>query len=238
MSSQKTTTKRWSKGTSGNPAGRPVGSRNKSTLFIEELLNGESEALIRKAIELALKGETTALRLCLDRLCPPRKERLIEFPLPKIADAQKVATATASILTAVSEGCITPGEAEILARTVQIHAQVLEVEDVARRVAELEKAIIRASENGNHEIATQSLDKLHNFPEESETQTQPEADCGTEEIMGTQLSQPTFAPTTETQPEVDCEAETTLTKPGKESSGAADETRPPSDSSWMDWKAS
>ena len=31
----------------------------------------EAEALTRKAIERALEGDTTALRLCLDRLLPP-----------------------------------------------------------------------------------------------------------------------------------------------------------------------
>ena len=84
-----TPTKRASKGrfragTSGNPSGRPVGSRNKGTLFLEELLDGEGEGLTRKAIQLGLKGDPFALRLCLERLLPPRKERRIELALPKV----------------------------------------------------------------------------------------------------------------------------------------------------------
>jgi hypothetical protein len=59
-------------GVSGNPAGRPKGSRNKTTLAIEALLEGEAEALTRKAIERALEGDMAALRLCMDRLAPPR----------------------------------------------------------------------------------------------------------------------------------------------------------------------
>ena len=55
---QKTSTGRWRQGTSGNPAGRPAGSRNKSTVFLEELLSGQSEALIQKGVELSLKGDT------------------------------------------------------------------------------------------------------------------------------------------------------------------------------------
>ncbi len=70
------------KGKSGNPNGRPQGSRNKATLAIEELLDGEAEGLTRKAVELAMEGDTTALRLCLDRLCPPRKDRPVSFDLP------------------------------------------------------------------------------------------------------------------------------------------------------------
>ena len=79
---------RWPKGISGNPAGRPVGSRNKSSIFLEELFNGQGEALVHKAIDMALKGDTTAIRLCLDRICPPRKERTIDLPLPPITDGQ------------------------------------------------------------------------------------------------------------------------------------------------------
>ena len=57
----------------GNP-GRPKGARHKTTLAIEALLDGEAEALTRKAIELAKAGDLVALRLCLDRICPPRKD--------------------------------------------------------------------------------------------------------------------------------------------------------------------
>ena len=44
-------------GQSGNPAGRPRGSRNKATIAAETLLDGEAQALSRKAVELALEGE-------------------------------------------------------------------------------------------------------------------------------------------------------------------------------------
>src|SRR6185437_11447625 len=72
-------------GQSGNPKGRAKGSRNQMTLAMEALLDGESEALTRKAIELALGGDITALRLCLDRVLPPRKDRPVAFTLPTIA---------------------------------------------------------------------------------------------------------------------------------------------------------
>src|SRR5580704_6937267 len=71
-------------GRSGNPAGKPKGSRNAATLAMEALLDGESEALTRKAIELAKGGDMAALRLCLDRILPPRKDRPVSFALPVI----------------------------------------------------------------------------------------------------------------------------------------------------------
>src|ERR1700740_803577 len=70
------------KGRSGNPAGRPRGCRNRSTLAAQMLLQGEAEALTRKAVELALGGDPTALRLCIDRLIAPHRGRLVPFPPP------------------------------------------------------------------------------------------------------------------------------------------------------------
>jgi Family of unknown function (DUF5681) len=71
-------------GKSGNPAGKPKGSRNATTRAMEALLDGESEAHTRKAIELAKGGDMAALRLCLDRILPPRKDRPLKFALPGI----------------------------------------------------------------------------------------------------------------------------------------------------------
>ena len=70
----------------GNP-GRPRGARHRVTLAAEALLDGEAEALARKAVELALAGDTLALRLCLDRILPPRRDRPIAFRLPPVGSA-------------------------------------------------------------------------------------------------------------------------------------------------------
>ena len=136
---------RWAKGTSGNPAGRPAGSRNKSTLFLEELLSDQGEALIQKAIALALKGDTRALSICWDRLLPPRKERLVELPLPNITDAKSASAAMTSVVAAVAEGRITPGEAECVARVLETQTRVVELETLEQRVAELEKYQFQAT---------------------------------------------------------------------------------------------
>ena len=65
---------RFKPGQSGNPSGRPKGARHRTTVAIEALLEGEGEALTRKAIELAKAGDMQALRLCMDRLAPPRRD--------------------------------------------------------------------------------------------------------------------------------------------------------------------
>ena len=60
-------------GQSGNPKGKPKGARNRAPLAAEVLLDGEAEALTRKAIELALAGDTVALRIVWNGCCRPGK---------------------------------------------------------------------------------------------------------------------------------------------------------------------
>jgi hypothetical protein len=128
----------FSRGTSGNPAGRPSGSRNKATLLMEAMLEGEVEQLARKAIELAKKGDTQALRLCMERLMPPRKERLVEFDLPPIRSINDISQGMTAIVTAISEGKLTTQEGEGVARILAEHAKVMATQELEQRAAALE----------------------------------------------------------------------------------------------------
>ena len=130
----------YEKGRSGNPAGRRTGSRNKATLAAAALLAGESEALTRKAVELALGGDPMALRLCLDRLIPPRRGRKVQLAnVPPVESIAELSPTMAAITMAATTGEITPGEAAELARVVEIYARAVEVTDFDRRLRELEK---------------------------------------------------------------------------------------------------
>jgi hypothetical protein len=129
---------RFKPGQSGNPNGRPKGSRHKTTLAIEKLLDGEAEEITRKAIEKAKIGDTAALRICLDRLAPTRKDRHIEFNLPKIEKASDAANASASIVEAASSGELTPLEAGELLKIVESHARTLQASDFEERLERLE----------------------------------------------------------------------------------------------------
>lgn len=62
------------KGVSGNPSGRPAGSRNRVTEALQTILEGEGERITRKAVELALEGNLVAIKLCLERLIPAQKQ--------------------------------------------------------------------------------------------------------------------------------------------------------------------
>jgi hypothetical protein len=125
-------------GTSGNPSGRPKGSRNKATLAAEALLDGQAEALTQKAVEMALAGDTTALRLCLERTVPPRRERAITFEMPPIRGADDASAAVAGLIAAVAAGQIVPGEAESLARLVTAYVGAIEASEFDQRLKALE----------------------------------------------------------------------------------------------------
>ncbi|MBV9199502.1 MAG: hypothetical protein JOY83_07140 [Alphaproteobacteria bacterium] len=128
----------YEKGRSGNPANRRTGSRNNTTLAAAALLAGESETLTRKAVELALVGDPTAMRLCLERILPPLRERTVKFALPPIESAADIAPAMKAVTSALAGGAITPGEAERIASVVDTFMQALDTSDFDRRLQELE----------------------------------------------------------------------------------------------------
>ncbi|WP_267427662.1 DUF5681 domain-containing protein [Methylobacterium sp. GC_Met_2] len=127
-------------GQSGNPAGRPRGSRNRSTLALEAIFEGEAEALSRRAIEMALEGDGPAMKLCLDRLLSPRRDRSITFDLTVIETAADLPRATAALLQAVSSGEITPSEAADIGKAVSAHIDAITAADLSRRLADIEDA--------------------------------------------------------------------------------------------------
>jgi hypothetical protein len=126
-------------GQSGNTAGRPKGARNRATLLLEALLEGEAEEIGRKLIELAKQGDGRALKACLDRLLPAPRDRPVCFSLPPIDTAADVPKASAAILAAVAEGEITPSEAMKLARLLETHRRALKVHELGMRVARAEE---------------------------------------------------------------------------------------------------
>jgi hypothetical protein len=126
-------------GRSGNPAGRPKGARNHTTRAVEALLEGEAEALTRKAIELALDRDGPALRLCLDRLIPVRRDRPITFMLPPIEKPADLTRATHALMQGVAAGEITPSEAAELSKLVDAHVNAIKSADLAERLARIEE---------------------------------------------------------------------------------------------------
>ena len=127
-------------GKSGNPAGKPKGARNKTTLAIEALLAGEAEELTRKAIEMAKEGDGPALRMCLDRLAPPRKDSPVCFDLAPIKSVADTVEASSALLSAVAGGDVTPDEAARIMSLLTSHKILVETGEFERRLEALEAA--------------------------------------------------------------------------------------------------
>lgn len=144
MTTAKTTKKQqkpgFKPGQSGNPTGRPQGSRNKATLALEALLVGEGEAITRKAVDMALQGEMTAIRLCLERLVPVRKDAPVPFHMPPMANAGDSAAAMSGVLQALAAGDMTPSEASSIAGVIETYRKTLETTELEDRIIALEQA--------------------------------------------------------------------------------------------------
>lgn len=126
------------KGQSGNSAGKPKGARHRVTRAVEALLEGEAEGLTRKAVEVALSGDVTALRLCLDRISPVPKDRPLTIALPELDDAASIARAVAAVVKCVADGTLAPAEGKAIADLLEAHRRAFETEELERRIRTLE----------------------------------------------------------------------------------------------------
>jgi hypothetical protein len=96
-------------GRSGDPAARKR-AHNLATLAAQALLEGEAEELTRACIDKAKRGDSAALRIVMERILPPIRQRAIHVDLPHVASAADLRLAFDRILEAVAIGKMTPGE--------------------------------------------------------------------------------------------------------------------------------
>jgi len=143
-------------GQSGNPAGRPRGARNKKTIALEALLDGESEALMEKIIAFAKMGDDIAMRLCVERMMPPRRERPVPLRLPRIESEADARRATSDIIEAMSEGEVTPKEADQLLRAVAGAGCIMQSIEIAARLNWMEQQIAANAEGAPRQIRSAS----------------------------------------------------------------------------------
>lgn len=119
-------------------SGRPKGARHKTTLAVQELFDGEAEALTRKAIGLALEGDIPALRLCVERIAPARKDAPVNFDLQEIETSRDAMEAARAVVRAVANGALTPSEADAVMKLVEGYRRMAETVDLEARIEALE----------------------------------------------------------------------------------------------------
>ena len=131
------------KGQSGNPAGRPRGSRNKASLRMQEMLEQKADALVKKVVKMALAGNIGALRLCLDRLAPTRKNEPLFCEMPPLQKASDAVAAIAGVASAAVAGDVTADEAAKLAKVISLYVNTLEAHNFEDRLLRLERADLK-----------------------------------------------------------------------------------------------
>ena len=139
-------------GQSGNLAGRPRGSRNKTTLAAEALLEGEAETL-NSCLHRTSQGrrlDRAAYRhggvVVMERICAPVRERAIHIDVPSVASASDLPIALDRIIGAVASGEISPSEGLTLSSIVLSAGRAFELGDFAGRLAEIERRLGDASD--------------------------------------------------------------------------------------------
>jgi hypothetical protein len=131
----------FAKGNSANPAGKPKGTLHRTTRAVLEMMQGEAEAVTRKAIDLALAGDSVALRLVMERLVSPVRERPVNVALPRINAASDLIAAASALTDAVASGDITPGEAASLSTLVGNVSKAIETIELSERLAKIEERL-------------------------------------------------------------------------------------------------
>ncbi|QWV97465.1 hypothetical protein KP005_19355 [Geomonas nitrogeniifigens] len=127
---------RFQKGQSGNPAGKPPGTKDKRT-ELRALLKPHAPALIQKVVDLALEGDSAALRMCLDRLVPPVKATA--EPVQVEATEGSLAEQAQAIYQQAANGELGPDEAGALIGLLQAQAKIIEISELEARITALEK---------------------------------------------------------------------------------------------------
>jgi len=118
--------------------GRPPGSRNRTTRVCQDTLDSHAESLTKKCLLMAHQGNTTAMRLCMERLLPARRHRLLQFKLPPVKTIADVDAASESVVDAVARGQLTPAEGQSFSLMLEGRRRVIETQELEPRIRALE----------------------------------------------------------------------------------------------------
>ncbi len=126
------------KGQSGNPKGKPKGTRHTATQISYALMEGRLEQVLETVVERAVGGDITACKMIIDKVLPCPKDRSINIALPRIDDLKGVSFAQTKILEAVSNGEVTPNEGERITSIIESRRKLIETIELEARISRLE----------------------------------------------------------------------------------------------------
>lgn len=137
-SSEKKQDSRFKPGQSGNPDGRPHGSRNKATLLLDKILLDDAADVAEAVVKAAKEGDMTAARMILDRACPVPKSRRVKLKLPNIEQAEDASVALRTVIATMARGDISLDEASTICSVIETKRKAIETVDLANRITALE----------------------------------------------------------------------------------------------------
>ena len=125
----------------GNPGGpgRPEGSRNRATLILDALADGEAEDVLLKTVGLAKGGDLRAAEIILSRVWPQRKGRPVTFDLPSLDSSSGVLATLRSVFEATARGELTPDEAALVGNLLEANRKAIETIQFEERISRLEE---------------------------------------------------------------------------------------------------
>jgi hypothetical protein len=124
----------FTKGASGNPAGRPKGIRDKRHRYAEAI-ESMIPHVLDSVYQKALAGDMTAARMLLDRTLPnkrPEQERV------EIEHSGNIASDAQNVLKGVLDGEVSPDVGASLLSAMTSVLKAVEVDDLAKRIEALE----------------------------------------------------------------------------------------------------
>ena len=129
---------RWQPGQSGNPSGRPRGSRDRALSALDAIGDQSAVEVLQAVVKAAKGGDVRAAEVLLSRLWPVRRGRPIAIALPPVNRAADLPAALGAIVAAMAEGRISAEEAAAMAGALEAQRKAIETADLDARIAVLE----------------------------------------------------------------------------------------------------
>ena len=118
--------------------GRPKGSRNKTTLALQQILDEHLPTLMKKGIMLAWQGDGPLLRMFLNGRLPRPHDPPVKIGRLPMSTTDDLLQAHQTVMNKLASGVISPAQAKEVASLLETQRQLLETHNLAARIARLE----------------------------------------------------------------------------------------------------
>lgn len=132
---------RFQPGQSGNPLGRPTGTRHAALLALDAIGADGAKDIMHAVVGAAQSGDMRAADILLRRLWPERRGRPVLFDIPPIETASDIAAALGAVTNAVAAGDASPEEGAAMASILEAQRRAVETADLERRLTALEQGV-------------------------------------------------------------------------------------------------